>query len=127
VTVSNSLGTVTSANVQLPPAWRRPIFLLQPQSQSVLCGDPATFQATGKGPAPYPLSYQWQFGGTNLPGATSRVLSLASTTGDSAGNYTVVVSNVNGSVTSQVAILTVIGQQPLITSPLTARGKQEIF
>ena len=124
VTVSNSLGTVTSANVQLPPVWRRPIFLLQPQSQAVLCGDPAMFQATAKGPAPYPLSYQWQFGGTNLPGATSRVLSLASTTGDNAGNYTVVVSNVNGSVTSQTAILTVIGQPPLITSPLAAGGKQ---
>jgi hypothetical protein len=127
VTVSNSLGIVTSANVQLPPVWRRPIFLLQPQSQSVLCGDPATFQAMGKGPAPYPLSYQWQFGGTNLPGATNPVLSLASTSGGSAGNYTVVVSNVNGSVTSQPpAVLTVIGQPPLITSPLTAGGKQGI-
>ncbi|MGA2854295.1 MAG: putative Ig domain-containing protein, partial [Verrucomicrobiota bacterium] len=124
VTVSNSLGTVTSANVQLPPVWRRPIILLQPQGQSVLCGDPAMFQTTAKGPAAYPLSYQWQLGGTNLPGATNRVLSLASTTGASAGNYTVVVSNVNGPVTSQAAILTVIGQPPLITSPLTAAGKQ---
>jgi hypothetical protein len=124
VTVSNSLGTVTSANVQLPPVWRRPIFLLQPQSQPVLCGDPAMFQATAKGPALFPLSYQWQLGGTNLLGATNRVLSLASTTGDSAGNYTVVASNVNGPVTSQAAILTVIGQPPLITSPLTAGGKQ---
>ena len=124
VTVSNSLGTVTSAGMQLPPAWRRPLLLLQPQGQSVLCGDPATFQVTAKSPAQFPLSYQWQFGGTNLPGATNPVLSLASTTGDSAGNYTVVVSNVNGSVTSQVAVLTVIGQPPLITSPLTAGGKQ---
>ncbi len=124
VTVSNSLGTVTSANVELPPVWRRPLFVAQPQSQSVLCGDPAMFQAAAKGPAPLPLSYQWQFGGTNLPEATNLVLSLASTTEDNAGEYTIVVTNFNGSVTSQVAVLTVIGQPPLITSSLTAGGKQ---
>jgi hypothetical protein len=124
VTVSNALGTVTSVGAQLPPVWRRPILLVQPQGQSVLCGDPATFQAAAKGPAQFPLSYQWLFWGTNLPGATNPVLSLASATGDSAGEYTVVVSNVNGPVTSQTAVLTVIGQPTLITSSLTAGGKQ---
>ena len=122
VTVSNSLGTVTSANVELPPVWRRPFFVLQPQGQSVLCGDPATLQATAHGPAP--LSYQWQFAGTNLSGATKPVLALTNVTEDDSGEYTVVATNYNGSVTSQVAVLTVVGQPPLITSPLTASGKQ---
>jgi hypothetical protein len=122
VTVSNALGTVTSANVELPPVWRRPFFVLQPQGQSVLCGDPATFQPTVHGPAP--LSYQWQFAGTNLPGATNPVLTLPNVTEDDAGEYIVVVTNLNGSVTSQAAVLMVMGQPPLITSPLTASGKQ---
>jgi hypothetical protein len=122
VTVSNALGTVTSANVELPPVWRRPFFVLQPQGQSVLCGDPATFQAAAHGPAP--LSYQWQFAGTNLPGATNPVLNLTNVTGGNAGEYTVIVTNLNGSVTSQTAVLMVMGQPPLITSPLTASGKQ---
>jgi hypothetical protein len=122
VTVSNSLGTVTSANVELPPVWRRPFFLVQPQDQSVLCNDTATFQAAVAGTKP--LSYQWQFNGTNLAGATNPVLTLANVTGDGAGDYTIVVTNLNGLATSRVAVLTVIGQPPLITSPLTAAGKQ---
>jgi hypothetical protein len=122
VTVSNALGTVTSINVELPPVWRRPFFVLQPQGQSVLCGNSASFQAAAHGTAP--LSYQWQFAGTNLPGATSPVLNLPNVAGGNAGIYTVIVTNLNGSVTSQTAVLMVMGQPPLITSPLTASGKQ---
>jgi hypothetical protein len=122
VTVSNTLGTVTSANVQLPPAWRRPLFVVQPQSQSVLCGTPVTFLSAAKGPAP--LSYQWQFEGTNLPGATNPTLTLTNVASYNAGAYTVVASNLNGVVTTPAAVLMVIGQPPLITSPLTANGKQ---
>ena len=122
VTVSNSFGTVTSANVQLPPAWHRPYFLMQPQAQSAICGDPATFQTAANGSPP--LNYQWQLTGTNLPGGTNFVLTLASVTGNDAGPYTVVVNNSSGSVTSQPVVLTVISQPPQITSPLTAAGKQ---
>ena len=122
VTVSNSLGTVTSANVELPPVWQQPFFLGQPQNQNVLCGDPATFQASAGGTKP--LYYQWQFAGTNISGATNSVLTLASVTGDAAGEYTLVVTNLNGSQTSQAAVLAVTGQPPLINSPLTAAGKQ---
>jgi hypothetical protein len=122
VTVSNSLGTVTSANVELPPVWRRPFFITQPQSKTIFCGNPVTFQAAPDGTKP--LSYQWQFAGTNLPGATNLTLTFASVAGNNAGEYTLVVTNVNGSTTSQVAVLTVVGQLPLITSSLTAAGKQ---
>ena len=122
VTVSNALGTITSANVQLPPVWHWPFILLQPQGATVNCGDPASFQTLANGTLP--ISYQWQLNGTNLPGATNWVLALASVTGNDAGNYTVVASNSVGSSTSQVAVLTVVGQLPLITSPLTAAGKQ---
>jgi hypothetical protein len=122
VTVSNSLGTVTSASVELPPAWHRPVFLVQPQNQTAQCGDSATFQASANGTMP--LNYQWQVAGTNIPGATNLVLTLASVTGDDAGEYTVVMTNASGSATSQTAVLTVVGQPPLITSSLTAAGKQ---
>ena len=122
VTVSNSLGTVTSANVELPPVWRRPFFAVQPQSRSVFCGDTVTLQPVVEGPAP--LSYQWQFAGTNLPGATNPTLTLTNVTSSNAGEYTVVASNLNGSATSPAAVLTVMGQPPLITSPLAASGKQ---
>ncbi len=122
VTVSNALGTVTSANVELPPVWRQPFISTQPQSQAILCNDPVTFQLLVGGTKP--LSYQWQFNGTNIADATNSVLTLANVTGDNAGEYSIIVTNLNGSATSQAAILTVIGQPPLITSPLTATGKQ---
>jgi hypothetical protein len=72
------------------------------------------------------LAYQWQFAGTNLPDATNLTLSLSDVTDDNAGNYTLMVSNSTGVATSQVAVLTVIGQPPLITSPLTASGKEGV-
>ncbi len=122
VTITNSLGTVTSANVELPPVWRQPVVVVPPQDQIVPCSDPATFQTTATGTAP--LSYQWQFNGINIAGATNRVLSLTNLTGDDAGLYNVVVTNPNGAATSQSAVLTVIGQPPLVTSSLTAVGKQ---
>ncbi len=124
VTVSNALGSVTSASVKLPPIWHPPVFSIQPQNQTNLCGDPATFQAAANGTAP--LSYQWQFAGTNIVGATNPVLTLASVTENNAGTYTVVVTNIIGTAVSQPAVLTVVSQLPLITSPLTAAGKQGV-
>jgi hypothetical protein len=122
VTVSNTLGTVMSVNVELPPVWRQPFFLAQPQDQNVSCGDPATFQTIADGTKP--LNYQWQLGGSDILNATNPALTLASVTGTNAGEYSIVVTNINGSATSQVAVLTVFVEPPLITSPLTASGKQ---
>ncbi len=124
VTISNALGTVTSANVELPPVWQRPFFLAQPQDQYALCGDPATFQPLIGGTKP--LSYQWQFNGTNLAGATNATLALAGVTGDDAGEYSVIVTNLNGSAASQTAVLVVSGQPPLITSSTNVSGSQGV-
>ncbi|HXP60746.1 MAG TPA: hypothetical protein VN829_09655, partial [Dongiaceae bacterium] len=68
-------------------------------------------EATGA----WPLSYQWQFNGTNLPGATTAVLSLSNLQPGQAGAYSVTVSNAYGAVTSDAAILTVV--PALITIP----------
>ena len=43
-----------------------------------------------------PLSYQWQFYGTNLPAATNRSLVIASASLSDAGMYTLVVTNLSG-------------------------------
>jgi len=60
----------------------------------------------------WPLSFQWQFAGTNLPGATSRVLILDEAMDE--GDYQVVVSNALGVATSSVARLSFIDRPPLI-------------
>ncbi|MBI5767104.1 MAG: immunoglobulin domain-containing protein [Verrucomicrobia bacterium] len=76
----------------------------QPSSQTVAVGASATFSVTATGTAP---TYQWKKDGTDIAGATSSSLDLASVTTASAGSYTVVVSNQLGPVTSNAAVLTV--------------------
>ena len=77
--------------------------ITQPQSQTVLWGTNATFWVAASGPAP--LSYQWRFNGTNLAGANWTNLTIVNVQQANAGNYSVVVSNASGSITSQVAVL----------------------
>ena len=83
-----------------------PVITTQPQSQTVLFGTNVTFTvaATGSGP----LAYQWCFNGTNIAGAIATNCSIANVQLTNAGNYTVVITNAAGSVTSSVAMLTVV-------------------
>jgi lysophospholipase L1-like esterase len=104
VVVTNSAGSVTSAaavlTVLVPPS-----ITAQPQSRTNVVGTAANFSAAASGTAP--LSYQWQFNGANVPGATGTSLTLNSVQASDAGNYTVVVTNTGGAITSAVAQLTV--------------------
>jgi prepilin-type processing-associated H-X9-DG protein len=56
-----------------------------------------------------PLAYQWYDNGTPVAGQTAATYSLAAGSPGSGGNYSVVVSNYSGAVTSLVSTLTVIG------------------
>jgi hypothetical protein len=57
--------------------------------------------------APCQFSYQWQLEGTNLPGAIASRLWVTNAQFSDAGNYSVVLSNSFGVVTSAVATVTV--------------------
>ncbi|HEY9172517.1 MAG TPA: CARDB domain-containing protein, partial [Verrucomicrobiae bacterium] len=82
-----------------------PTILVQPASQSVAQGNPVQFQVTANGTPP--LSYQWRFKGSDLPGETRNTLAFASAATNLTGGYNVVVSNSAGAVTSAVATLIV--------------------
>jgi hypothetical protein len=75
-------------------------------------GGVATFTVVATGTAP--LAYQWRTNGIAITGATNSTLTLASVTSDHAGNYSVVITNNVGSVTSSVAMLTIL-MRPTIT------------
>ena len=92
-----------------------PIIYLQPSNQTVTAGANASFSAAASGRLP--LSYQWQFNGSNLAGATATVLALTNVQPAQAGFYAVVVSNVAGSVSSSNAVLTVISSPPCAPAP----------
>jgi len=76
-----------------------------PQSITVNAGETARFSVTASGTPP--PTYQWQFNGTTIAGATGSTLTLSNVSSANAGSYTVVVSNPHGGVTSNAAILTV--------------------
>ncbi|HOC57610.1 MAG TPA: immunoglobulin domain-containing protein [Verrucomicrobiota bacterium] len=98
-----------------------PYFTAQPQGLTVAQGGNATFGVTAGGTAP--LAYQWQQNGTNIPGATASGYTRGSAQPADAGSYTVVVSSASGSVTSEVALLTV-NVPPEITAQPESRTNQ---
>ncbi len=101
----------------LPPA-----FISQPTNLTILAGSTATFSTTVSGTSP--LAFQWYKNGTNLAngtgisGTTTATLTLTGVTGNSAGDYSLVVTNVYGSATSSVVTLAVL-VPPVVSTPLT--------
>jgi hypothetical protein len=82
-----------------------PSITSQPTNQTVNVGGTATFNVTASGTVL--LSYQWNFNGTNIDGATNTTLTLTNIQISQAGNYAVLVTNVYGSILSSNAVLTV--------------------
>ena len=105
VVITNAVGSVTgsvaSLTVLVPPA-----ITAQLTNLTAMEGASASFSAAATGTSP--LSYQWQFNGAGVPGATGSSLTLSSVQPTNGGSYTVVVTNTAGSVTSEVAVLTVV-------------------
>ena len=82
-----------------------PAIQTQPQSQTVTAGSSVQFTVTASGRPG--VTYQWYFGGSAISGATGSSCSVLNAQSGNAGSYSVVVSNVMGSVTSSAATLTV--------------------
>src|SRR5437588_1412929 len=98
---SSTTGSVTTA----------PSVTSQPGSQSVTAGQTATFSVSATGTAP--LSYQWKKNGIAVNGASSSAYTTpATSSSDNGEQFTAVVSNSAGSVTSSAAILTVNASIP---------------
>jgi uncharacterized delta-60 repeat protein len=93
-------------------------FISQPAGRTNSAGSAVEF-LTSVGGSP-PINYQWLRNGTPMQdggqasGAQASALRLASVFGADAGGYTVIVSNVFGSLTSAVATLKVV--DPFVTS-----------
>jgi len=81
-----------------------PSFVAQPQNQNSTFGNAATFTVVAGGSAP--LSYQWLFNGTPIVNATTSALTLNNLSQANIGAYSVIVTNIAGSVTSKPASLT---------------------
>jgi hypothetical protein len=117
VLVSNSAGSVasTSASLSVTASAVAPAITAQPQAQSVIAGNSATFSVTATGTS---LTYQWRKDGTNISGGTDATLTLNNVQAGDAGSYSVLVSNTAGSVASTSASLSVTASAvaPAITA-----------
>ncbi len=112
VTITNIAGSVTSSNAVLTVSNAPPLIATQPQNQTVLAGQNVSFSVTAGGTLP--LNYQWLLGGTNISGATTNPFVLANVQSTNAGDFSVVITNIAGSVTSSVATLTILVTNPVV-------------
>jgi hypothetical protein len=119
VVITNGYGAVTST----PPATLTIVFppaiTAQPTNLTVPFNGDAHFTVVATGDPP--LAYQWQFGGTNLTdsarivGSRTNFMTISNVLVSDQGNYSVVVMNASGSVTSAPAVL-IVGVSPSITT-----------
>lgn len=98
--------------VSFTPGTTAPFITSQPPSQSQVQGLNVSISVGVLGTPPF--SYQWQFNGTNIPGATNFTLIVTNVQAANLGNYGVVVTNIAGSIISSNA--------PLGFGQLTAWG-----
>lgn len=122
VVSSSTLVTVSVPSVTSPPppvaVNVAPVVTTQPSAQSVVSGASVSLSVSATGnPAP---AYQWQKNGTPISGATGATFAISNVAATDGGNYSAVVSNLAGSVTSSDALLTVTSpviSQPAVYSP----------
>jgi hypothetical protein len=82
-----------------------PTIVTEPASISSIVGGTASFIVGAAGTAP--LRYQWFANDSPLGGQTNKLLVLTSLAIEQAGNYRVIITNMFGAATSQVAALIV--------------------
>jgi alpha-tubulin suppressor-like RCC1 family protein len=102
--------------VAVLPVLGPPVINQQPQSLTVTADYDATFNVSASADQALfdPLTYQWFFNGMGIVGATTSGLVIAAAQEQNAGDYTVVVSNFLGAVTSSVAVLNVTPAPDLV-------------
>ena len=102
---NNAVGSVTSSGAILTVHGTKlgPTITLQPENLLLDLDEDAIFEVGASGTPP--ISFQWRKNGQNLFGETSEILELDSIRAKDVGQYSVVVSNPTGSVTSSLAEL----------------------
>jgi hypothetical protein len=98
IVVTSSNGSITSSNVFFAFV-QPPVITSQtlPMQQLPINGSNCALTVTASSPSQsqFPISYQWQFNGTNLAGATNSTYTFVATTNNQ-GTYSVSVTNAAG-------------------------------
>lgn len=102
VVATNSAGSATSQELLVAP----PTFVMHPANQRVVPGTTVTFRASAS--SNFPTTYQWLKDGAAIPAATGPTLTVSNIQVFSVGSYSVVATNIAGSVTSSTATLSLL-------------------
>ena len=89
-------------------AYREPVITQQPAPSNLFRFTGATNTWSVAANAGFPVNYYWRLNGTIIPTATNATYQLANLQTNNSGNYTVVISNSFGMVTSSIVSLTVV-------------------
>jgi uncharacterized repeat protein (TIGR01451 family) len=109
-------GAVVSSSAALSVVIAaQPAIISQPQSVSAYSGATANFSVAATG-TPL-LSFQWQKDGVSIVGATGTNYSITDIQPPDAGGYSVIVSNIAGTVSSSNALLTVLTWLGIASDP----------
>ncbi len=85
-----------------------------PTNQSAGPGTNVTLAVSASGATP--LTYLWQFNGTNIPGGTTGTLTINGMQASDAGSYTVTVNNLVSTMTAQ-ALVSLVMPPSIVAQP----------
>ena len=112
VVISNGSGSATSMaatfNLAYPPqiVWTTPS---APSTNWINTNITLSVAMSAVGQSAYPLSYQWQFNGTNIAAATNSFYTILNPVAANEGSYTVVITNSLGSTSATWDLLMAFG------------------
>ena len=118
VEVTGTCGSATSNNASLTvTVVNPPVISSQPASASQCAGNNVSFSVTSSVSAGS-MTYQWKKNGVNISGATASSLTLNNISPSDVANYTVDVTGLGGTTTSNAASLTVNPGASIVNQPL---------
>jgi hypothetical protein len=109
VKINNPAGSVTSSTASLS-LFQSPVITSQPQNLDLSVGDLGVLNVAVMGDQPF--TFQWSKDNKAIVGAIESSLQITGAQTSDAGDYSVTISNIAGSIQSDVAIVTVNDPTP---------------
>ncbi|MBT3210363.1 MAG: hypothetical protein HN704_11960 [Bacteroidetes bacterium] len=91
-----------------------PEIIVEPQNQLTCIGGNISFSVSATGSAP--MSFQWQFDGSNISGANDSILNINTVSFGNIGDYLCIVSNLEGADTSVIVQIDLVPLLSVLTS-----------